>query len=96
MTEHHRQRTGRGTWVRRAGLALVWLALLALLAAATMVAVAVSLRLAGVGLLRRVLTEARAAAGTRPTGSPATGSAPQGVPAHRPGSAPNRSFRARS
>jgi len=49
MTEHHRQRIGRGTWARRAGVALVWLALLTLLAAATVMAVAVSLRLAGVG-----------------------------------------------
>jgi hypothetical protein len=49
MTEHHRQRIGRGTWARRAGLALVWLALLALLAAVTMMAVAASLRLAGGG-----------------------------------------------
>ena len=49
MTEHHRLRIGRGTWSRRAGLALVWLALLALLAAVTVTAVAVSLRLAGVG-----------------------------------------------
>jgi hypothetical protein len=49
MHEHHRRRIGRGTWARRAGLALVWLALLALLAAATAMAVAVSLRLAGGG-----------------------------------------------
>jgi len=49
MDEHHRQRIGRGTWARRARLALVWLALLALLAAATVMAVAVSLRLAGGG-----------------------------------------------
>jgi len=49
MHGHHWQRIGRGTWARRAGLALVWLALLALLAAATVMAVAASLRLAGGG-----------------------------------------------
>jgi len=49
MHGHHRQRTGRGAWARRAGLALVWLALLALLAAATVMAVAASLRLVGGG-----------------------------------------------
>jgi hypothetical protein len=49
MPEYHWQRIGRGTWARRAGLALVWLALLALLAAATVMAVAISLQLAGVG-----------------------------------------------
>jgi hypothetical protein len=49
MHEHHWQRTGRGTWARRASLALVWLALLALLAAATVMAVAASLRVAGGG-----------------------------------------------
>jgi hypothetical protein len=49
MTEYHRQRIGRGTWARRARLALVWLALLALLAAATVMAVAISLRLTGAG-----------------------------------------------
>jgi hypothetical protein len=45
MDEHHRQRIGRGTWARRARLALVWLALLALLAAATVMAVTAALRL---------------------------------------------------
>jgi hypothetical protein len=49
MHEHHWQRFRPGTWARRAGLALVWLALLALLAAATVMAVAASLRLVGGG-----------------------------------------------
>jgi hypothetical protein len=49
MHKHHWQRIGPGTWARRAGLALVWLALLALLAAVTVIAVAASLRLVGRG-----------------------------------------------
>lgn len=45
----HRPRIGQRSWARRAGWALVWLFLLALLAVAATVAVVAALRVGTVG-----------------------------------------------
>jgi hypothetical protein len=72
MHEHDRQRIGRRSWARRAGLALVWLVLLALLAVAATVAVAAAIRLGSVGGLPARQRRPGGQAGRRAPSRPGT------------------------